>query len=110
MKTQYLDLDNDGYPTDECLEYIKNYDCTDIEDFLEGLKLIWAYSDWGFKLTKVYKSNGWQHRKQRTLQLHTAGWSGNESIINALQSNFIFWSMYWWKTYRGGHYYFQIPV
>lgn len=101
-------LDNDGYPTEEYLEYIKNYDCKDIPAFLEELESAWAYN--GFILSKVYKYKGWHGRKQRTLELHTAGWSGNESIIDALSSNFIFWSMYWWKTYRGGHYYFQIPI
>ena len=103
-------LDNEGYPTDEFLEYVKKYDCSDIMTFLETIESAWAYSDWGFKLTKTYKGNHWQNKKQKTLQLHTAGWSGNESIIEALSSNFIFCSMYWWKTYRGGHYYFQIPI
>ena len=41
-----------------------------------------------------------------TLELHTGGWSGNEDIVGALQKNFIFWSMYWQRSERGGHYYF----
>ena len=103
-------IDNEGYPTDEYLEYLKNYDCKDIMAFLETLESSWAYADWGYKLSKVYKYKGWQGRKQRTLQLHTVGWSGNESIIEAIQSNYIFWSMYYWKHIRGGHFYFQIPI
>lgn len=103
-------LDDTGYPTEEFLDYVKNDNCKDIMEFLKAIESAWAYADWGFKLSKVYKYKGWQGRRQRTLQLHTAGWSGNESIIEALSSNFIFWSMYWWKTYKGGHYYFQIPI
>jgi hypothetical protein len=43
-----------------------------------------------------------------TLELHTAGWSGNEDTIGALQSNAMFWALYWQKSERGGHYYFIV--
>jgi hypothetical protein len=44
----------------------------------------------------------------RKLELHTGGWSGNEEIISVLQ-NSMFWVMYWQKSERGGHYYFELP-
>lgn len=45
------------------------------------------------------------------LELHTAGWSGNEDIINALLENRMFTALWYkqWKT--GGHYWFELnPV
>lgn len=87
----------DGYPTEEELDYIKNYDLIqgNVKELLDYIEERWWMSDWGFHLTG---------KRVLRLQLSTGGWSGNESIIDALQSNFVFWSMYWRKTVRGGHY------
>lgn len=92
--------DQEGYPTSEELVKVKNYDPLkdDINDFLDFLESIWWMSDWGFKLTG---------KRVLRLELHTGGWSGNEEIIEELQSTMFF--MLWWrKSLRGGHYYFRI--
>jgi len=105
-----LNLDSEGYPTDEFLERIGKLEVIpDIWQFIEEIRDAWWCNDWGFKLTKPYRIKGIYDRKYRTLELHTGGWSGNESIIYALKSSML-WIMYWQKTYRGGHYYFRIPV
>jgi len=94
-------LDSEGYPTEEALSYIEKYDCLK-NGFIELINLIeemWWMSDWGFKLTG---------KRNLKLELHTGGWSGNESIIYVLHTNF-FWSMCWVKSIRGGHYWFEIP-
>lgn len=44
----------------------------------------------------------------RHIELHTGGWSGNEEIIEVLKAS-MFWCMYWRKSERGGHYYFELP-
>ena len=41
------------------------------------------------------------------LILHTGGWSENEAIISDLVET-EFWLLYWQKSERGGHYYFEI--
>ena len=103
-------LDNEGYPTDEFLEKIGKFEVIpDIWEFIEEIRNAWWADDWGFKLTKIYKIKGWNSGKYRTLQLHTEGWSGNESIIEALKNSML-WVMYWQKSIRGGHYYFRIPI
>ena len=42
--------------------------------------------------------------------LATGGWSGNEDIIGALKKNYMFWSLCWYKSQRGGAFWFKIPV
>jgi len=87
------------YPDEQVLKIIREWDIfkEDIEKFLELIQSEWKYADMGgFK------------RKKNIVELHTFGWSGNEDIIHALESNFGFWSAFWWKTERGGHYWFEI--
>ncbi|MFA5247922.1 MAG: hypothetical protein WCX79_00615 [Candidatus Paceibacterota bacterium] len=85
------------------LNYIETYDCIKNPepcDLICMIKSMWAYADIGyFKYDK----------NTRELELHTGGWSGNEEIISALEKNKVFWILYWQKTERGGHYYFNIP-
>lgn len=101
-------LDNEGYPTEEYLKFIREYNpCVmPIMNFVEGiLQDGWYMSDWGFVLRKAYKG-------KRKLELHTGGWSGNEDTIQAILSNH--WLTYntmkyvQWRT--GGHYYFEINL
>ena len=99
-------LDNDGYPTEEYLQFIKAYEGqSPIMDFIAILMDGWWCNDWGFVLHRKYKG-------VRKMELHTGGWSGNEDIIEALHGawNGMFWFLYWQKSTRGGHYYFTIPM
>ena len=105
---EYL-LDREGYPTDEWLQFIKDYKpdeslpiLTFIREFLING---WWMSDWGIKIHRQYK-------KIIKLELHTGGWSGNEDIIEAILSNIYLthFSMKYIKWLAGGHYYFEIYV
>lgn len=112
MKTAYQKipfnfLDNQGYPTEEFLQFIKDYKPDNSLPILKFIKDIlfksWWMSDCCFKLHRKYKSI-------QKLELHTGGWSGNEELINAIKANIYlthFKMQYvMWKT--GGHYYFEI--
>ena len=85
------------YPDDEDLKRIREWDIRD-----------------PFGLIEFIESIGWcdpvRRRGRRVwyVEFHTWGWSGNEDIISALQSNYLFWSLYWEKSVRGGHYYFRV--
>jgi len=85
------------YPSKRQLKAIKEFDLLErpVHELIDCIEEIWHNSDWGFK------------REKHTLELHTGGWSGNEDTISALQRNFMFWSLYWGKSERGGHYYFD---
>lgn len=97
------DIEN-NYPTPNELNKIKRWNILNDKEilvFLSYIEELWWMPDWGFKL---------KGKKVISLELHTGGWSGNEEIISALKSNFMFWGMFWQKSIRGGHYYFKIPM
>jgi hypothetical protein len=87
-----------GYPTEQELKQIREWDCVnDLIGLLEFVRKQWQYCD-AFTLTG---------KRVLRLELHTLGWSGNEQIIEALQENVIFWMFGWQKSTKGGHYYFK---
>ena len=107
MKIPKTLLDEEGYPTEEYLQFIRDYtnETMPIMDFVEILQDGWHFSDWGFKLHRKYAG-------KRKLELHTGGWSGNEEIISAIVNNVYLTSfkMKYKKWHTGGHYYFEITI
>jgi len=89
-------LDDDGYPTDATLKRVAEWPHTDIPALLDFLKSIWWCPD-----MLMDRAGG-------KLHMSTGGWSGNESIIKALQQNRIFWVMHWESSRRGGHHEFDM--
>lgn len=92
-----------GYPTDEYLEWIRNYDILrgDPLWFFRVLVENWWHGDYGCEISRKYKG-------KRTIAMSTLGWSGNEDVIQAMRENFWLWSVYWFSHKRGGHYAFLI--
>ncbi len=93
-------FDKDGYPTEETHQRIESWDVLKegILPLIEFLREAWRNAEWGFDLKKGPKSFN--------LNLHTGGWSGNETLIGALQQS-DFWLLYWESSRRGGHYTFK---
>lgn len=106
-----IELDDDGYPSEECLASIaaakpaegQQMDewCTEM---LDQIRPIWQYADWGWSVEEGVDD---RERPCQRWNISTAGWSGNESIIAALRGNIYFWSFSWVQTRRGGHYIFE---
>lgn len=101
-------LDNDGYPTEETLEKISKWEWSDVFGLLDFLESIWAYAEWGFHRKWGYTNRHLRKEFVLFLELHTAGWSGNEEIIAALRKNFMFFNIWWVRHDVGGHFYFEI--
>ncbi len=89
-------FDRHGYPTDETVEIIKNWDPRDPVGLFEFLKAAW--NDCGCI----------REPEANVIELITGGWSGNEELIDAFQSN-IAWSLCWQLSQVGGLYRFEIP-
>jgi len=67
-------------------------------ELLDFVWSIWEYADIGY--CRKIGSRFW---------FSTGGWSGNEEIIGAMKNNWMFWSMCWYSSRRGGHFRFQVP-
>ena len=102
--------DEHGYPTNDALDYIKNWALifkrdsdtkqgeffgkNKHEELIEYIKQLWTYDD-----AIEYKDG--------MLEIHTYGWSGNEEIISELKDTDL-WLMKFRAHVTGGHYYFKI--
>ena len=102
-------LDVNGYPTEEWLEFIRNYIPDNSLPLLKFVSEIlpygWYMADWGFVLHRKYKG-------KIKLELHTGGWSGNEEVISAILSNkwLTHFKMQYVMRKAGGQYYCEITV
>ena len=94
-------MDENGYPTDEELEIIKNWELNgaslaeSLAAIMTHIRPMWRYSDCGY----------WRE-EEGLYNIHTGGWSGNESLVGALMGNQTFWIIFWKQSEVGGHYIF----
>lgn len=108
-----LGLDEDGYPTDATLENIKKCSYEQLADLLVKIKDIWAYNSYEFSksppkdIQSLVDSDDERYAKT-WIRMATVGWSGNESIITALERN-PFHCFYWFASVRGGLHIYCIP-
>lgn len=109
------ELDEDGYPTEEFLESIKTAKPDESErypDFcyglLDAIRPIWRYAEAGYWSSE--KAEDAMGQPVMRYEISTAGWSGNEDIMDALQDNHMFWTLGWLQTRRGGHYTFEFNI
>lgn len=72
----------------------KHFNFTGAE-MLEFTRALWSYPDRWWTEGDI-------------LHLSTGGWSGNESLIYAMQENRMFWAICWESSRRGGHYTFDL--
>ena len=99
--------DADDYPTKDCLTLISEWHHSDPTGWFEFINQQWYATDWG------WSSNVKPHRfKENEFVMEhnvsTAGWSGNEAIIRAMEKNNMLWWMTWYESRRGGHYIFEV--
>lgn len=93
------------YPTEEELNQIKNWDYKDLNGLVEFVKSIWK---WPESIVHREPTTDEFRHKYRELRLATGGWSGNESIIAALDGNFMFSAICWQSSHRGGLHIYHI--
>jgi len=112
-------MDKNGYPDDNELEFIENYNCIikPIKPLISFIKERWKFKDFfgiserteEFEVYDVSTKNKFRPT-YKVLEVSTGGWSGNESIITALRENKYFWAFFWVESRRGGHYIFEVPL
>lgn len=104
-----LEMDSDGYPTDETLEAIRTWPFGHLAELFDEVARIWH---WGYGIGEllpaerevVHADDG-----DRFLRLATGGWSGNEDIIGAISDN-IMAQQRWRLSASGGLHIYEYPV
>jgi len=90
-------FDSDGYPTEETEANIEKWEITDPTGWIT-----YARASWNLHYGQV-------REEKDSLQFITGGWSGNESIISAMQRNYALWGLLWQLSERGGLYVLTAP-
>lgn len=88
------------------LNKISSWEVKDTLNLIEELKRVWTHSGLikeSWTTCKLHKS-----KSILLLELHTGGMSSNEDVIKVLTNNCLFWLLFWAKSERGGHFYFEI--
>lgn len=99
-------LDEDGYPTEAALTIVEEWHWSDAKGWFDFIKSIWHLASWGWSEgDAIDDATG---KKAYCYYISTAGWSGNESIIGAMQRNDFMWHLNWVQSRRGGHYIFEL--
>ena len=100
-------LGDDGYPTDDALQIIRIWHWSDPKGWFSFIKSIWYMYSWGWHEGEAEHEYNKDDKVWR-LSISTGGWSGNESIIQAMQDNIMMWHLNWVSSRRGGHYVFEL--
>lgn len=104
MSNEYLD--EDGCPTDEALNKISQWDYNDLGGWMDFIHSLWHMKTMVWHSEHKFDED-WDHWYTE-YRASTGGWSGNESIIEAMKQNKLLWHTIWFVSRRGGHYIFRI--
>lgn len=105
------ELDSAGFPTEATLELIAKWPTwahEKVDAVLEFVAAAWHYPDFATRELKpaelrvLHAEDGDYY-----LRLATGGWSGNESLIDAMKKNFILYTTTWRLSTCGGLHIFQ---
>ena len=105
-------FDKDGYPTDETLERIRTWDIKTMRDAAEAMDFAgsaWSYPD-RWECIERWEDPDWPSHPKRVCRFSTGGWSGNESIVDAIEGNQMLQMLGAWSWQRGGHYEYRFPL
>jgi hypothetical protein len=103
-------LADDGYPSEAELEKIKNWpppekDLFELDALMQYVHERWKYPT--FWEEDQVEEFGRPHRRYT---FSTGGWSGNESLVTAMEENPVLSMIAPWSWQRGGHYEYRLPL
>jgi hypothetical protein len=70
----------------------------------------WSYPDYWAKDPEWVNTDWWDAKPQVRYVFSTGGWSGNESIVDAIEHNQMVQMIGAWSWQRGGHYEYRFPI
>jgi hypothetical protein len=102
-------LDDDGYPTDAAHTIVELWPWEDKQGWFTFIESIWHLKSWGWH--EGTTPHDWDKERQvYQYNISTAGWSGNEGLIHAMEKNTWLWTTTWVQSRRGGHYIFEVEL
>lgn len=104
--TEWMDGD---YPTAAALKRVRTWEIksnADVAALLDFVRGLWIYDHY-FDYEPDWISLPDHDQRRKPFGVSTGGWSGHESVIDALTSNDLFWMCCWLANRRGGHYVFD---
>lgn len=90
------EFDKDGYPSEISLQHLVGNNWSSYRSWLDYAKALWN------------DHYGGREESDGKVILITGGWSGNESVVTAMNHN-IYWQMMWYESHRGGKYVLIAP-
>lgn len=101
-------MDSDGYPEEDELQAVREWPYSDLPGMMDYVRERWRYADDGY--WRVFHGTDELSKQPLTVYtIRTGGWSGNESLVGAMQENSMFMAICWEQSCRGGQYEFRIP-
>ena len=102
-------FDRDGYPTDETLDAITKWDVGDLTGLFRFLTAAWSeYGQYTDQLSDSEREVAGVEGEHQLVRLVTGGWSGNESLLAALEQNTVAYWMTWRLSALGGLHIFEV--
>lgn len=105
-------FDRDGYPTEATLDAIAQWECRNAADFEAAMDFAgaaWSYPDRWHK-ERDWRDQDWPSAPPKVrYEFSTVGWSGNESIVSAIERNVMLQTIGAYSWRRGGHYEYRFP-
>lgn len=105
-------FDADGYPTEATLRAVRRWpvktpdDCTAL---LAYVGRAWHWPDMFQAAPRLSRPFRGSRTLERRYRLVTGGWSGNESLVAALDGNRMFTMLCWRESHRGGLHVYAVP-
>lgn len=96
MKRTPTLFDGDGYPTAAALRRLSKWPAEDLRGALEYAAGLWHWPNY-------------VRRRGRRYTFITGGWSGNESVMAALERNLFLYAVCWEASFRGGKHIYELP-
>lgn len=105
-----MTYDKDGYPDAVTLQEIQQWPMGDFPALMSFCQEAWNSEYGWFEQSPGFFANDDSLVPGTPWKCATGGWSGNESIIKALQGNTPFWWCAWRCSASGGYYEFSVGL
>jgi hypothetical protein len=106
-------MDSDGYPTEETLRRIREWSMKTPADFIAVMDFAgraWNHHYGSWRIARVLSQSVGEPKESDRYTFSTGGWSGNESVVDAIEHNRMLQMIGAYSWRRGGHYEYRFDA